>query len=229
MDASTNGKARILIVDDHPLVREGLNARISSQSDMMICGEAASVTEALALAQAEAPDLVTVDISLGEGGSGLDLIKRLKLQGYAGKILALTAHEDALYAERSLKAGADGYIGKNEAQQKTLQALRIVLAGGCYLSPTLSRSLIGRALGTPAGDDPGTPVDRLSDRELQVFQLIGQGLAGKAIAARLHLSPHTIDSHREKIKRKLGLKNGPELQRAAMQWALDARLPTLRS
>lgn len=221
MDPDKQGKARILIVDDHPLVREGLHTRISSQSDMQICGEAASVAEAMALVLADAPDLITVDISLGEGGSGLDLIRRLKIRGYAGKILALSAHDDALYAERSLKAGADGYIGKNEAQAKTLQALRVVLNGGCYLSPTLNRSLIGRALGAGA-DESGTPVDRLSDRELQVFQLIGQGLSGKTIAAQLHLSPHTIDSHREKIKRKLGLKNGPELQRAAMRWALDS-------
>lgn len=212
-------QASILIVDDHPLVREGLWMRISSQRDLRVCGEAASVSEALELVRTEAPDLVTVDISLGEGGSGLDLIKRLKLYGYPGKILALSAHDDALYAERALKAGANGYISKGEAQSRTLDALRLVLDGGCYLSPTLNRQLIGRALGG-AAPGPTTPVDSLSNRELQVFQLIGQGLSGKAIAERLHLSPHTIDSHREKIKLKLGLHSGPELQRAAMQWSL---------
>ena len=207
-------------MDDHPLVREGLQARIASQPDMQVCGEASSATEALPMVATLLPDLVTVDISLGEGSSGLDLIKRLRANGYDGKLLVLSAHEDALYAERSVKAGANGYISKNEAQGKTLSALRAVLDGGCYLSPILSRSLIDRAL-RAGGERPTTPMALLSDRELQVFQLIGQGLAGKAIAQKLHLSPHTVDSHRENIKRKLGLKNGPELQRAAMQWALD--------
>lgn len=211
-------KARILIVDDHPIVREGLRMRISSQSDMQVCGEADSVGEALARFKKELPDLVTVDISLGDG-SGLDLIQRLKAERYPARILVLSAHDDSLYAERALKAGAHGYIGKSEAQSNILVALRTVLDGGCYLSPELNRQLIGRALGTtvPA---PTSPVDGLSNRELQVFQLIGEGLSGKAIATRLNLSSHTIDSHREKIKRKLGLNNAPELQRAAMQWAL---------
>ncbi len=220
----TTRKARILIVDDHPLVREGLRARIESQPDMEVSGETSSVADALALVASDPPDLVTVDISLGEGGSGLDLIKRLKIHGYAGKILALSAHEETLYAERSLKAGANGYIGKAEAQGHTLQALRLVLAGGCYLSGRLSRSLIGRAVGA-VGAGPGTPVDLLSDRELQVFELLGKGLSGKAIAVRLHLSHHTIDSHREKIKRKLGLKSGTELQHAAIQHSLRPALP----
>lgn len=217
-------KVRILIVDDHPLVREGLWLRISSQRDMEVCGEAASVGEALVKVQREAPDVVTVDISLGEGGNGLDLIRRLKIQGYAGKILALSAHDDALYAERTLKAGANGYIRKSEAQSRTLEALRTVLGGKLYLSPSVSGQLIGRALGGLA-PGPGTDLDRLSNRELEVFQLIGQGLSSRAIAARLHLSPHTIDSHREKIKLKLQLANGAELQRAALKWALSPELP----
>lgn len=217
-------KARILIVDDHPLVREGLWLRISSHKDLEVCGEAASVSEALTMVQREGPDLVTVDISLGEGGNGLDLIRRLKINGYAGKILALSAHDDALYAERTLKAGAHGYISKSEAQSRTLDAIRMVLAGKLYLSPSLSGQLIGRALGSPA---PGATndLDRLSNRELEVFQLIGQGLSSKSIAARLNLSPHTIDSHREKIKLKLRLANGAELQRAALKWALSPELP----
>jgi DNA-binding NarL/FixJ family response regulator len=216
----TKAKARILIVDDHPIMREGLRMRISAQSDMEVCGEAATTAEALAWARKEPPDLVSVDISLGDD-SGLDLIQRLKAQGYDSKILVLSAHDDALYAERALKAGAHGYIGKSEAQGNILNALRVVLAGGCYLNPKLNRQLIGRAVGASLRG-PTTPTDALSNRELQVFQLIGQGLSSKAIAARLQLSPHTIDSHREKIKIKLSLNNALELQRAALQWMLAA-------
>lgn len=211
-------KARILIVDDHPIVREGLRMRISSQGDMQVCGEAASVSEALACIGQDPPDLVTVDISLGDG-SGLELIQRLKTESYTARILVLSAHDDTLYAERALKAGAHGYIGKGEAQSNILNALRVVLDGGYYLSPGINRQLIGRALGTSA-PGPASLVSALSNRELQVFKLIGEGVGGKAIAKKLNLSPHTIDSHREKIKRKLGLNNGLELQRAAMQWAL---------
>ena len=216
----TRAKAKILIVDDHPIVREGLRMRISSQNDMEVCGEAANTAEALAWARKDPPDLVTVDISLGDD-SGLDLILRLKAQGCGSKILVLSAHDDMLYAERALKAGANGYIGKGEAQSNILIALRLVLDGGCYLSPELNRQLISRALGV-AGPAASSPVDALSNRELQVFQMIGRGLSSKAIAAQLHLSPNTIESHREKIKIKLSLGNALELQRAAMQWMLAA-------
>lgn len=218
MNKDTKPKARILIVDDHPIVREGLRMRISSQSDMQVCGEAASVGEALACFKKELPDLVIVDISLGDG-SGLDLIQRLRAERYDCKILVLSAHDDTLYAERALKAGAHGYIGKSEAQSNILRALRAVLSGECYLSPELNRHLIDRALGT-SSHGPTSTVSTLSNRELEVFQLIGQGLSSKAIATRLHLSPHTIDSHREKIKAKLSLNSALELQHAAMRWAL---------
>lgn len=209
----------ILIVDDHPIVREGLRLRISSQSDMQVCGEAGTVEEALQCVQQLSPDLVTVDITLGTG-SGLDLIQRLRTDGYAGRILVLSAHDDALYAERALKAGAHGYIGKSEAQSRVLIALRLVLDGGRYLSPEMNRRLVGRALGASSRD--ASPVDVLSNRELQVFGLIGRGLNGKAIAAELQLSAHTVDSHRERIKSKLGLSNALELQTAAVRWALAA-------
>lgn len=208
---------RILIVDDHPIVREGLRMRISSQSDMQVCGEAASVDEALACVRLAMPDLLTVDISLGTD-SGLDLIQRLRTDGFTGKILVLSAYDERLYAERALVAGAQGYIGKSEAQSSILVALRVVLDGGRYLSPETSRHLVGRALGT--APNAISPVNALSNRELQIFELIGRGINGKTIAQKLHLSPHTIDSHRERIKTKLGLHNAQELQRAAVQWSL---------
>lgn len=212
-----SSKARILIVDDHPIVREGLCMRLSSQVDLLVCGEAASVDEALACCHKERPDLITVDITLGRD-SGLDLIRRLNSQGYTGRILVLSAHEDTLYAERALKAGAHGYIGKSEAQNDILKAVRLVLEGGCYLSLSMSRQLIGQAVTTSSR--PASPLGTLTTREFQVFELIGQGLSAKAIASRLHLSPNTIDSHREKIKAKLCLYSGLELQHAAMRWCL---------
>lgn len=213
-------KARILIVDDHPIVREGLRARISSQSDMEVCGEAADVGEALAFVKDDQPDLVIVDISLGDG-NGLDLIQRMKVLHPSIVILVLSAHDESLYAERALRAGAKGYIGKSQAQGSLLIAMRMVLESGSYLSPTLNQRLIGRALGRRA---PGAPsmVSDLSNRELQVFQLIGRGRDTKAIAAELHLSPHTIDRHRENIKAKLKLKRAQELQIVAAQWALTS-------
>lgn len=215
-------KAGILIVDDHPIVREGLRARISSQSDMEVCGEAADAGEALACVKKDPPDLALVDISLAQS-SGLDLIIRLKARNPQIKVLVLSAHDDSLYAERALNAGAQGYISKSQAQAKVLDAIRLVLNGGCYLSPEMNRRLVGRAVGVRAsasGSGTSAPLGELSNRELQVFQMVGQGQSTKTIAADLHLSPHTIDRHREKIKAKLGLKNGLELQRAALQWTL---------
>lgn len=212
-------KARILIVDDHPIVREGLRARISSQSDMEVCGEAADVKEALAAVQKDHPDLVLADISLGDS-NGLDLIQRLKADGRKIRMLVLSAHDDSLYAERALKAGAHGYISKSQAQSNILNAVRVVLDGGCYLSAEMNRRLLDRAVGGARASGSASLADQLSDRELQVFQMIGRGLNSKTIAADLHLSPHTIDRHREKIKIKLGLKNALELQRTALQWTL---------
>lgn len=212
-------KARILIVDDHPIVREGLRARISSQSDMEVCGEAADVKEALAAVQKDHPDLVLADISLGDS-NGLDLIQRLKADGRKIRMLVLSAHDDSLYAERALKAGAHGYISKSQAQSNILNAVRVVLDGGCYLSVEMNRRLLDRAVGGARASGSASLADQLSDRELQVFQMIGRGLNSKTIAADLHLSPHTIDRHREKIKIKLGLKNALELQRTALQWTL---------
>lgn len=220
--ASLVRKTRILIVDDHPIVREGLRVRISSQHDMEVCGEAAGPDDALGSLKEAMPDLVIVDISLANG-SGLDLIGRIKAGFPRIKMLVLSAHDDLLYAERAIRAGAHGYINKGEAQGKVLDALRTVRDGGRYLSPVVSRRLIGRALDERFLPGTTSTVDQLSNRELQVFQLIGQGRSNKAIAEGLHLSHHTIDRHREKIKAKLGLSNSLELHRAAMEWTLTNR------
>jgi DNA-binding NarL/FixJ family response regulator len=210
--------ARIFIVDDHPMMREGLAVRISAQPDMSVCGEAADVDEALRQVHGARPDLMIVDLSLRRG-HGLDLIERIKASHPAVKMLVVSQFEESLYAERSLRAGALGYINKRECQENIVGAIREVLAGRRYVSPEMTAHLLARAID---GDGPcGTdPVERLSNRELQVFQLIGQGATTASIAQQLHVSIHTVESHREKIRHKLGLKNGAELMRCAIQWHL---------
>ncbi len=209
---------RILIVDDHPMVREGLAMRISTQRDLQVCGEAATEQEALELVQATAPDLVIVDLSL-KSGHGLEVIKQVKARYPSIKMLVLSGFQESLYAERVLRAGALGYLNKQESNEKALQAIRTVLAGQRFLSAEITQRLVNQALGS--NDETKTPMERLTDRELEIFRMIGQGLTSGAIAKRLFLSSHTIDTHRENIKRKLDIKNAGELARAAAQWLLE--------
>jgi len=212
-------KTRILIVDDHPLVREGLAARIAPQPDMEVCGEAAGVDEALAQVKATSPDLVVVDIQLAES-HGMDLIKEIHGRFPSVKMLVVSAFDESLYAERALRAGAHGYINKRELQDNVIDAFRSVLDGQSYLSSKMTQQLVGQAIGGKDSSE-GDPVRRLSNRELEVFELIGQGKTTAVIARQLQLSPHTIDSHREKIKRKLNVKTANELHREATQWMLE--------
>jgi DNA-binding NarL/FixJ family response regulator len=211
--------ARVLIVDDHPLVREGLSARIAAQSDMQVCGEASDVDEALTLLRTAYPVLMIIDLAL-KSGLGLDLIKRVKKDAAQTKMLVVSAYEEALFAERALRAGAHGYINKQEAQEKVIDAIRAVLRGECYLSVAMTQRLVGQAIGRisePYG------IASLSDRELEIFRLIGLGKTTRSIAQQLHLSIHTIETHREKIRVKLNLRNGAELMQRAVQWVLETR------
>ncbi len=210
---------KILIVDDHPLMREGLAARIAPQADMEVCGEAASVDEALAQVNATNPDLVIVDIALADS-HGLDLIKDVKARFPSVKMLVVSAYDESLYAERALRAGADGYINKQQVQEKVVDAMRAVLAGERYLSPAMTRKLVGQAIGGRDSTEHD-PIERLSNRELEVFELIGHGKTTGEIARQLFLSVHTIDTHREKLRRKLGVKNSAELMQRAVQWVLE--------
>jgi DNA-binding NarL/FixJ family response regulator len=210
--------ARILIVDDHPMVREGLTMRISTQADLQVCGEAATEDEAIALAKETKPDLMIVDISL-TSGHGLDVIKQVKSRFPAVKMLVLSGYQESLYAERALRAGAMGYLNKQESNDKVLQAIRAVLAGERYVSPEFTKRLVTQALGNT--DTTRSPIERLTDRELEIFRMVGEGLTSGAIANKLLVSTHTIDTHRENIKRKLSLKNASELTRAAVQWVLE--------
>jgi DNA-binding NarL/FixJ family response regulator len=216
-EGATQDRWRVLIVDDHPLVREGLAARISTQPDLQVCGEASTIDEALALIGTTRPDLVIVDLALKQG-SGLDLIKRASASRPSAKILVVSAYEESLFAERALRAGARGYINKQELQGAVLRAIRAVLRDQLYLSDEMARRLAGRALGRkPAIRGVGA----LSDRELQVFELIGRGHSTREIAQQLKRSVHTIESHREKIRAKLNLRSGSELTQQAVRWVLE--------
>jgi DNA-binding NarL/FixJ family response regulator len=208
---------KIHIVDDHPVVREGLSIRISLQPDLEVSGEAATEEEAIALANQTAADLMIVDLSL-KGGHGLELIKRIKSLHPAVKMLVVSGFPESLYAERALRAGALGYVSKQDSNDKLIDAIRTVLAGRRFISPEISRRLVEQALG---GDMQKTPIERLSDRELEVFRMIGEGLATGTIASQLFVSALTINTHRENIKKKLGLSTAGELSRAAVQWVLE--------
>jgi DNA-binding NarL/FixJ family response regulator len=211
--------ARVLIVDDHPLVREGLRIQIARQPDMEICGEAGDVIQSLSLIDSTAPDLAIIDIALGED-DGLDLIRRIQSRNPGVRILVLSMYPETLYAERSLRAGAMGYINKQEAPGRIVEAVRTVLNGHLYLSAAMADRLVGHALGKQA-DVPLSNADTLSDRELEVFRLIGSGLTTAEIGERLHLSIHTIETYRQRIKSKLSLKTSAELARAAAQWSFE--------
>ncbi len=211
--------SRILIVDDHQLVREGLTLRISLEPDLCVCGEAASQDEALAQLDLAQPDLIIVDLSL-KGGDGLGLIKQIKARNPQAKMLVVTGFQESLYGERVLRAGALGFLNKQESTQHLIDAIRTVLTGRRYVSKQLEDRLIEKAI---SGEGVGgqSPMERLTDRELEVFRLIGEGRTSGAIANQLFLSPHTVDTHRENIKRKLGLANAGELSQAAVQWVLE--------
>lgn len=215
-------KRKAFLVDDHPLVREHLRVLINQQPDLVVCGEAGDAPQALSAIPAARPDVVVVDLSLPEG-HGLELIRDLKRHRPRLPLLVLSMHEDALHITRALQAGAAGYVAKRSATQSILIGLRQVLAGQSYLCEHISGRLAAdytARLATP-GD---TPADRLSARELEVFELIGQGHGTRQVAARLHLSIPTIETYRERLKTKLRLASGAELTAAGVRWLATGRL-----
>lgn len=208
-------KIKVLLVDDHPLVREGLANLIHQQPDLEVCGEAASEPQALELIGRVQPDIAVVDILL-ENGSGLELMKSIKAMHPAVAMLALSMHDESLYAERALRAGARGYLMKREAATKVIQGIRAVLAGEVFVSQKISALMAERFVdGHTAA---ASPVTQLSDRELEVFQLLGRGLSTRQIADHLHVGFKTVQAYCARIKDKLQLANATELLRAAMQW-----------
>jgi len=210
-------KARkIFIVDDHPIVRQGLSQLINHEPDLLVCGEASGVKEARAALGQVDPDVVIVDLSLRDG-DGLELIKDIKSKYHGVPVLVLSMHDEDIYAERLLSAGASGYIMKQAAADQLLTALRRVLSGGIYVSEHVGSSMIQRF--AVAGAKPRTdPVERLSNRELQVLNLIGRGKSTREIAEDLNLSIKTVESHRQRVKKKLNLDTSPKLVQFAVNW-----------
>ncbi len=211
-------KARILVVDDHPTMREGLTSVLEREPDLMVCGQAATIREALAAAESSKPDLAVVDISLA-GQNGIELIKDLKIRFPELLVLVHSMHDETVYAERALRAGARGYIMKHETPRKLLVAIRQVLEGKSYLSDAMTDQLLHRMVTPEQRHHKTSPILELTDREFEIFALIGQGLRTAQIAETLHLSPKTVQTHRENIKQKLSLRDSANLVQYAIRWA----------
>ena len=216
----TKKRARILIIDDHPSVREALGLRIDRQPDLEVCGEAEDTPEALRLIEETKPDAAVVDISL-KTGDGIDLIKRIKDRDPNVRTLVWSMHPESLYAERALRNGAMGYVNKDQATDTIVEAIRRVLAGKVYLSDAMAERMLHRAVGGETEDLTRSPMDVLTDRELEVFRMVGAGVKTAEIAEQMHLSIKTIETYRDRIRKKLDLKDGTQLAHFATQWILN--------
>jgi DNA-binding NarL/FixJ family response regulator len=208
-------KQTVLIVDDHPIVRQGRAQLIDQEADLRVCGQAEDAHEAMQAIRTLQPDMVIVDISLKDT-SGMELIKDLKVQYPELPVLTLSMHDEAVYGERALRAGARGYIMKQEATERVVTAIRRVLSGDVYVSDRMAAKMVSKLTG--GATSSGSPVDCLSDRELEVFRLIGEGHGTRQVAEELHLSVKTIETYRAHIKEKLGLRDANELFRSAIEW-----------
>ena len=218
-----SGKARILLVDDHAVVRFGIAQLINRQTDMEVCGEQEDASRALTAITTLSPDLVIADISLKDS-SGLELMRNIKAQYPGLPVLVVSVHDESVYAEIAFRAGALGYLMKQEALEKILTAIRRVLSGAIYVSDALAAKMLQQQV-RGQGQITESPVKSLSDRELEVFQMIGQWKKTREIAEELHLSVKTIEYYREQIKRKLNLKSGAELTQYATSW-VQRELPS---
>lgn len=212
-------KKKILIVEDHPLFRAMLVQLISQELGMMVCGETDNIKDALTIIGRTHPDAAIVDLTL-QGSGGLELIKELKAQNIGLPVLVLSMHAEKLYAERVLRAGAKGYVSKQESPSEVVEAIRKVMDGRIYVSDRVNEAILGR-LGRADKAVQPSGVDLLSDREIEVFQLVGRGLNSREIAGQLNLGPTTVDSYRARIKEKLGIKNAVELYQRAAQWLAE--------
>ena len=214
-------KTRVLLIDDHPVLRKGLGQLINQEPDMMVCGEAEDAPKAFEAVSALTPDVAVVDISL-KGGNGIELIKNVKARHPDLAMLVLSMHDEALYAERALRAGSLGYIMKEEAIGQVLVAIRKVLTGEIFLSDRMKSKML-QQLATGRAKAVASPIEHLTDRELEVFRLIGEGHSTRQIAGELHLSIRTVEAYREYIKHKLSLKNSTELVQHAFHWVHHER------
>lgn len=214
MQRPNDNKTRVVIVEDHPMFRERLAELINKEPDLEVCGEAANIRDGFELITQGSAEVAIIDITL-QGSSGLELLKNLKAAGVELPVLVLSMHDESLYAERVLRAGARGYITKSEASAKIMIALRQVLAGEIYLSTKMSTKILGQLAGS---GERASGLARLTDRELEVFNLIGRGQTTREISANLGLGAATVETYRARIKEKLQLENGARLQQQALQW-----------
>lgn len=216
--ASGSSTIRVVIVDDHELLRDGMIELLADEPGLKICGEASGEKEAMALIREHHPNLVIADVVLVQG-NGINLVKRIRSYDDSIRSIVCSMYDEGLYAERALRAGASGYVHKQAPARAVLEAVRVVLAGNIYLGPRLAKRLVDiTQFGALAG---ATPLQQLTDRELEVLTLIGQGLMNAEIAGQLHVSPRTIETYRERIKIKLDLKTSAALSRRAVQWVLQ--------
>jgi len=209
-------KKTVFVVDDHPIVRQGLALLINQESDLAVCGEAEEMHSALSAIQATRPDILIVDISLN-GPDGLELLKHIRISAPRLPVLILSMHDESIYAERALRAGANGYIMKQEATEKVMVALRRILSGEIYVSDRIANSMLRHYVRGADGSEHSSISD-LSDRELEVFRLIGEGQGTRQIAKALHLSVKTVESYQAHIKEKLSLRSARELVQHAVEW-----------
>lgn len=215
------GPTRILIVDDHPIFRQGIVQLLEHERDLTVCAEAETAPKALSEIAKHHPGLVIIDITL-KGMNGIELMKTIKVQYPKLLTIVLSMHDEALYAERALRAGARGYVMKQEASEQVLTAVRKVLAGELYVSPAMGEQMIRKFVN--GAESPASTVETLSDRELEVMELIGRGQGTRQIAEVLNLSVKTVESHRAHIKEKLNLKTSPEMMRFAVEWVNENRV-----
>jgi DNA-binding NarL/FixJ family response regulator len=213
-------RKKVLLVDDHPIVRERLGELIALEADLEVCGEAEDANEALQSAEASNPDIAIVDISLKDS-YGIELIKDLKERHPNLPVLVVSMHEESMYAERALRAGAKGYLNKQEATKKVIPAIRQILAGQVFVSEAMAANLLQKvATGRAPVTQGGSPIDVMTDRELEIFQLLGEGKSAREIGTTLKISVKTVEAHREHIKQKLNLKTSNEL----LRYAIESRL-----
>lgn len=223
----STSKARVYLVEDHPVVREYIAAHVRNDLGLEVCGGAGNTKQALAEVQQMKPDLVIIDLSLADG-HGFELIKDIGLTPPVPRMLVFSAHDEEVYAERVLEAGALGYVRKTASEAELLEAIRRVLNGQVYLSASMTSKVLLRRVTPPRGDHR-SPIQALSDRELQVFELIGNGQSTKQIASTLGVDAKTIETYRARIKEKLGLDSAPALMRAAFQWVNHGAAPELEA
>jgi len=214
-------KKRILVVDDHPIIRQGLALMLNREADLVVCGEAEDATGAMLVMASARPDILIVDISLN-GPDGLDLLKNIRTTHPALPVLILSMHDESIYAERALRAGANGYIMKQEATEKVLVAIRRILNGEIYVSESIANKMLKHYI-TGASSLKNSSISDLSDRELEVFRLIGEGHGTRQIAEELHLSIKTVESYQAHIKDKLSLRSARELMQHAIQWNMNEK------